>query len=488
MNFYSIQLEVILIILSLSTLLASVFIPSLSPRKTGLTLAACVAVLFVYSFSLKPLSHPGLFNGLFMLDSYSLFFKRVLLGSLSLLMVLSSEFVNKFDSGKNEFYALILLASAGMLVMCSSNDFILLFVALELVTICFYILTSFSRNQRSSLEAGIKYLILGALSSGLLIYGISYIYGSTGTTKFFQLIEQIQLGNPGYSYQFGIILVFLSFLFKVAAFPMLFWAPDVYQGSPTPVTAFLATGSKIAGFAVLMRLFLTGLIPPYLLILVLIITGLTLLYGNLGALKQTSFKRLLGYSSIGHAGYLFLGISSWSAQGVSAILFYLAQYAITSLALFLALTVYESSTNTDSIDSLKGLHKRSPLLALVFLAGLASLAGLPPFSGFFAKFQLFLSIMQPSAYITGNPPAFIIFFSLAILAGITVVISLYFYFTIVKTMYMEDPDTHSISLPPLSLSSKATLILCFSLIFLIGVFQNPLVEASRNAIMPFLGH
>lgn len=479
MNFYAIQLEIILVVLGLGTLIADAFSASLSKKTLGHFLALSVAGLFIYSFTLADLGYTPLFNGLYIADGLSLFLKRLFLIIMSLVLLLSAEFSDRIESGMPEFYAITLIAGAGMLILTSINDFILLFVGLELITISFYILTSFLRRQTASLEAGTKYLILGALSSGFLVYGISYVYGNAGTTRFDNLAQQLSIGSLGTGFSFGMLLVLAGLCFKIAAVPFQIWAPDVYQGAPTPVTAFLAVGSKAAGFALLLRMTMLGIFPHEVVWAYLFIglSAITLLYGNLGALPQTSFKRLLGYSSIGHAGYMLMGIATDSALGASALLYYLVQYAITNLCIFLALVGVTAATHTDEIPSLRGLYKRSPLLTVSLFIGLASLAGLPPLSGFFGKFQLFLAVMERASTLP-------IFYALAFVGAITVVISLYFYFNIARTMYIDEPtdDTPIAVSPALKIGLYTTCILVVAL----GIFQAPLVHASLKAIESFL--
>ena len=396
MGLYAAQLECLLAVLGIAALLSDAFRPSGDKRRFGLLLAGLVVAVFAYSFALFPIQRT-FFHGMYRLDAFALFFKRLFLLVTALVLVAGAEFSERFESGKAEFYALVLFAATGMLLIASVNDFVLLFVSLELVTITFYVLTSFLRRQLPSLEAGTKYLILGALSSGFTLYGIAYIFGTTGTTNFDVLRDRLSVsGDPSTAFTLGMLFVLTGLGFKIASVPFQIWAPDVYQGAPTPVTAFLAVGSKAAGFALLLRVLLTGLLPVHAVwtTLLLVLSAATLLYGNLGALSQRNIKRLLGYSSIGHAGYMLMGLAALNALGAQAVLFYLGQYAFTNLCAFLAIIAVTNTTGSDEIRDFSGLGKRSPILGVALFLAMMSLAGVPPLSGFFGKFQLFAAVIE----------------------------------------------------------------------------------------------
>ena len=473
----AVQLEALLVVLALATLLGDAFWPAVNKRSLGLGLAALVTLVLLYSFAL-PAEAGTHFHGMYRLDALALYFKRLFLVATVMVLVMGAEFVERFESGVAEFYALVLLAATGMLLTAAVNDFILMFVALELVTITFYVLTSFLRRQVPSLEAGTKYLILGALSSGFTVYGIAYIFGTTGTTNFDTLAATLAKGAPGSAFTLGMLLVMTGLGFKIASVPFQIWAPDVYQGAPTPVTAFLAVGSKAAGFALLLRVLLVGLLPVSALwtLLVLVLAAATLLYGNLGALPQTNIKRLMGYSSIGHAGYMLMGIAAVNALGAGAVLFYLGQYAFTNLCAFLAIIAVTNVTKTDEIAGFAGLGRRSPLLGLALFAALMSLAGVPPLSGFFGKFQLFAAVIERA--VTDWH-----YYVLATIGAVAVVISLYFYLNVARAIYLEEP----VDATPISVSGplRVALWVCLAAIIGLGIFQRPLVEAAVTAAKVF---
>ena len=473
----AVQLEVLLVGLALATLLGDAFWPTVNKRSLGLGLAALVTLVLLYSLTLSAETTTH-FHGMYRLDPLALYFKRLFLVATLMVLVMGAEFGERFESGIAEFYALVLLAATGMLLTASVNDFILMFVALELITITFYVLTSFLRRQAQSLEAGTKYLILGALASGFTVYGIAYIFGTTGTTIFDTLAATLAKGAPGPAFTLGMLLVMTGLGFKIASVPFQIWAPDVYQGAPTPVTAFLAVGSKAAGFALLLRVLLVGLLPVSALwtVLVVVLAAATLLYGNLGALPQSNIKRLMGYSSIGHAGYMLMGIAAVNALGAGAVLFYLGQYAVTNLCAFLAIIAVTNVTKTDEISGFSGLGRRSPLLGLALFAALMSLAGVPPLSGFFGKFQLFAAVIERAATDWH-------YYVLAGVGAVAVVISLYFYLNVARAIYLAEPtDPTPI---PVSGPVRVALWACLVAIIGLGIFQRPLVEAAVRAATVF---
>jgi NADH-quinone oxidoreductase subunit N len=480
MGLYVIQLECLLVLLAVVTLLSDAFQPTADRQKLGHVLAALVGVTLLYSFWLKPMADTAFFHGMYRFDTFALYFKRLFLLALTFVLVMSADFAKRFESGVAEFYALLLLCATGMLVIASVNDFILLFVSLELVTITFYILASYLRRQIPSLEAGAKYLILGALSSGFTVYGIAFLFGTTGTTNFDKLCNQLSAmsGQPAPAFMLGMLLVLTGIGFKIASVPFQIWVPDVYQGAPTPVTAFLAVGSKAAGFALLLRVLYAGLLPVHgsWMMLLLVLSAATLLYGNLGAIPQRNIKRLLGYSSIGHAGYMLMGIAAVNALGVGAVLFYLGQYAFTNLCAFLAIVAVTNATGSDEIPSFSGLGKRSPILGLALFLAMMSLAGVPPLSGFFGKFQLFAAVIDRARYDWH-------YYVLAGIGAAAVVISLYFYLGVGRAIYIQEAEDAT----PIHVSApmRVSLYVCMAAMIGLGIFQRPLVDAAIKAANVF---
>ncbi|HTS16262.1 MAG TPA: NADH-quinone oxidoreductase subunit N [Verrucomicrobiae bacterium] len=479
MSLYAVQLECLVATWAIILLLVDAFSPMPNKRLVGYVAAGFVAVALLYSFAIQPIDNP-FFHGMFRLDPFALYFKRLFLLALAVVLLMAAEFSPRIESGVVEFYALLMLCAVGMLVIASVNDFILLFVSLELVTITLYVLASYLRRQLPSLEAGTKYLILGALASGFTVYGIAYIFGTTGTTNFDRLADLLhsQTGAPSSAFVFGMLLVLTGLGFKIASVPFQVWAPDVYQGAPTPVTAFLAVGSKAAGFALLLRVLYAGLLPVSMVwnALIAVLAGATILYGNLGAIPQHNIKRLLGYSSIGHAGYMLMGVAAVNALGAGAVLFYLGQYAFTNLCAFLAIIAVTAATRSDEIPSFSGLGKRSPILGLALFLSMMSLAGVPPLSGFFGKFQLFAAVIQ-RAQVDSS------YYVLAAIGAVAVVISLYFYLGVGRAIYLQEAEDAS----PINVSTpmRIGLIVCMVAMIGIGIFQRPLLQASISAAKVF---
>ena len=328
-----------------------------------------------------------------------MFFKRFFIIAAILVLFLASEFSDRISAGISEYYSLVVFALAGMLFAASANDFAMLFVSIELITITFYVLVSFQRNRLVSLEAGVKYLILGALSSAFLVFGIALIWGTTGKLNFNDLAQVSGQFLDNKIFLIGVLFVLVGLGFKIAAFPFQIWAPDVYQGAPTPTTAFLAVGSKAAGFVLLLRVLFVAVpeVTKHWTDLLIVISAITILYGNLCALPQRNLKRLLGYSSISHAGYLLLGVAALSASGEAAVLYYLAGYLFTVVAAFTVIALVMRHLADEDISALAGLNQRSPLLATTMTVAMVSLAGLPPLAGFFGKFLLLKAVIEQGA-------------------------------------------------------------------------------------------
>src|SRR5437867_2337388 len=348
MNYSLTILEMAVVALGLGLLLLDLWTPLEQKRPLGYAAAAALGLVFLFSFStfVDSGTTATAFNGMYVQDGLALFFKRFFLLATILVLIVSVEFADRIATGISEYYALILFALSGMMFAASANDFSLLFVSVELITVTFYVLASFQRNRLASLEAGVKYLILGALSSAFMIFGIALVFGTTGRMHFTALAARGHDFSANRVFQLGLLLVLVGLGFKIAAFPFQIWAPDVYQGAPSPTTAFLAVGSKAAGFVLLLRVLFIAVpdITAQWSSLLIVISAATILYGNLCAIPQRNLKRLLGYSSIAHAGYLLLGVAAMAAgmghpgqnpgAGGSAILYYLSGYLFTVLGAF----------------------------------------------------------------------------------------------------------------------------------------------------------
>lgn len=476
------MLEISVIGLGLVLMLADLFVPAERRRFIGYAAIAALGVLLVTSLSGNGScgQFGTAFGGMFVNDALSLFFKQLFIVAAMLVLFMAAEFSDKLAEGSvAEYYSLILFALAGMLFAASSNDFTMLFVSIELITITFYVLVSFQRSKLQSLEAGVKYLILGALSSSFMVFGIALIWGTTGELNFTKLAAVAPQFADSQIFLLGVLLVLVGLGFKIAAFPFQIWAPDVYQGAPTPTTAFLAIGSKAAGFVLLLRVLFTA-VPSVthshtFANLLIVISGITILYGNLCAIPQRNLKRLLGYSSIAHAGYLLLGVAALSASGQSALMYYLAGYVFTVMAAFFVITLVMRQLATEDISGLAGLNQRSPLLAATLTIAMVSLAGIPPLAGFFGKFLLFKAVIE-AAQLTHNHG----YYCLAFTTLIGVVISLYYYFGVIRAIYWSK-DPADLSPIELSAPAKASIWVCLAGIFWIGLFPNTVLNITNLA-------
>jgi NADH-quinone oxidoreductase subunit N len=476
MNSRFIILEIAVVALGLGILLVDLWTPPAEKRKLGWLAALVLGLILAGSFKLHGDAAQTAFGGMYVLDGLALYFKRFFLLAAIVVLVMSVEFADRIETGVSEYYALMLFALAGMMFAASANDFSLLFVSLELITVTFYILTSFQRNRLLSLEAGVKYLILGALSSAFMVYGIALVFGITGKLNFDAIAAMGGALAGNKVFLFGILLVLVGIGFKIAAFPVQIWAPDVYQGSPTPTTAFLAVGSKAAGFVLLLRV-LFGAVPgvtAHWTTLLIAISIITILYGNLCALPQRNLKRLLGYSSIANAGYMLMGVAVLSSAGRAAVLYYLGGYLFTLLGAFLVICLVMRSVDGEDISALAGLNQRSPLLAATLTLAMTSLAGIPPLAGFFGKFLLLREVVLQGA----SNPAYYWLLAAAIFG---VLISVYYYFGVIRAVYWskEAPDLSPIPITP---AVRIALYGCGAGMLYLGLFPNTLVEITTQAV------
>ncbi len=498
--FPAITLEVSVLLLGVLMLFAEAFSQRADRSHMARYAIAILAALVGFSFFTQSAPETivaGTYWKFYSVDPTALFFKRIALVTTIAFLVMAIEYrhvLARFIPGEEEgrgtgeFYILPVFICAGLMFMASAVDFILIFVALELVTIGFYALVAYMRRNTLSLEAGVKYLILGALSTGFLVYGITWVFGVTGQTNLAAVKAELisgfsvpsiagteklghLIGNE-YALLFGIVLILVGLGFKVAAAPFQLWVPDVYQGAPTPVTAFLSVGSKAAGFVVLVRVLDVFLAVPGIgqkvTGILVILAAATLIYGNITALPQENLKRLFAYSSIAHAGYLLVACASIGgdfAAAKEAISFYLAGYLLMTLLSFIILIVVARHSRGDEIRHFNGLGKRSPVLAAGMTLAIASLAGIPLTAGFLGKFLVF-----KTAVATGH----------WVLIGIGIVAvaaGFYYYFKVIAAMYWRDPeDATPIVLAPLTRLAVAAL---GTLIIVFGIFPAPILNQLR---------
>ena len=404
-----------------------------------------------------------LFNSSVIIDYLSSFMKIITLLAAFLVLVISSNYLKTFQIFKIEYPILILSSVLGMMVMISSNDLIVFYMGLELQSLALYVLATFNRDQLKSSEAGLKYFVLSALSSGLLLYGCSLIYGFTGSTNFNVIANQ--LNSNEYAITFGIVFILVGLAFKISAVPFHMWAPDVYEGSPTSVTLFFTMVPKIAALAVFIRFLYVpflNLIDQWQMILIFLSIA-SMIFGAIAAIGQTNLKRLIAYSSIGHVGYTLAGLATGSNDGIQNSVIYITIYILMNLGLFSCLLMMKRNNKYfEDIEDLSGLSKNHPLLSLSLLLILFSLAGIPPLAGFFAKFYIFKSVLEQSMYF------------LAIVGLLSTVVAAFYYLRIIKIMYFdkekEKYDTdHSLWL-------KFSLTLSTILILFYFIFPSQLIE------------
>ena len=462
------------------TLVGLVVVDILLPKdakKDWIGILSFISLFGLISFWLTQHNLSGAtFGGMFIMDSLAWFFKGFFLLAMVFVFAMTQQFFKSIGQRRNEFYLLLWLALLGMCFVASSADFLLMFISIEILTISLYVMTAYLKSDDHSLEAGMKYLILGSLASGLLLFGICFMYGVTHSTNFGVVLNYVSTHGMSPISLFALVLIFAAVGFKIAAVPFHMWVPDVYQGAPTPVTALLSVGSKAAGFLVLIRLFF-GIFAPWHMEWAPVLAGLaafTMCYGNLVAMFQTNIKRLLGYSSIAHAGYLLMGVAAGSALGLTGINFYLLGYLFTNLAAFLVIILFTIHTKSDDIADYAGLSKRSPFLACVLLLALVSLAGLPPLAGFFGKFTLLMATIK-SGYVW-----------LALVAGVNIVISVYYYILVAKCIYVDAPKHTS----PIHVSLPMRLLLGFAIAGIIGIglIQGPFFQAAMTAAQGMYFH
>lgn len=473
--------EMLLTLYACTILMLEPFIPS--SRKDILAYASLVALGLAgfASFRLIHLDYPA-FSGMYLLDPYSTFFKFLLYIAAALVILLSMNYLKIEKINIGEYYAFLLIATAGMMVMVSGGDLITIYLGLELTSICFYVLAGFRRYEERSIEASAKYFVLGSFSSGVLLYGISILYGLAGTTNlkelanFFAATNIVSPGgalvSPGGALIVAMVLLTVGFGFKVAAVPFHMWTPDVYEGAPTPITAFLSVSSKAASFAVFLRVFLTifdGVQQDWQAILI-VLSVATMGLGNVVAIVQENIKRMLAYSSIAHAGYAMIGLIVDDRLGIYSLMLYLMIYSFMNLGAFgVVILLQQGGMSGEAVNDFTGLAKKHPLYAFLMLVFMISLAGIPPTAGFVAKFYIFMAAVN--AHLTW----------LAVIGLLFSVVSYYFYFRVVMVMYMKEPvgETMLAASPALSIA----LLVAVAVVVLVGVFPGPLIDYAQTAIL-----
>jgi len=457
-------------------------------RKGVLAVFSIIGLVVAAGFTIAMWggSSQAIFNNMLAVDGFALFFKLIFIGIAALVILASTDYVAKFDRFRGEYYALVLLSALGMMLMAATTELISVYIALELTSISLYILVSFLKDPKST-EASLKYLLLGALASAVLLYGMALTFGFTGQTQLGEIAVAIQsmslstaMASPALI--LGIVLLIAGFGFKIAAVPFHMWVPDVYEGAPTPITAYLSVGSKAAGFALILRVFYSAFgLPEWLsldwglIFAVLAAIGMTV--GNITALPQTNIKRMLGYSSIAQAGYLMVGVAAMGVApvadtlGRSSVIFFLTGYTLANLGAFIAIIAISNKINSDLIQDFSGMSKRAPLLALALTLCLISLIGMPPAAGFMAKFYIFSSAVNQGLL------------WLVIIAVLNSVVSAYYYLRVVKVMWFGEPASEE-KVPSSGALRVALALSCLGVLVL-GIIPGSvmkLAEAAANML------
>ena len=466
MNLGLLTTEIVTVCLATFILVMDLIIPDKESRR-GLGYLAVLGLTGILGHTFTQYGTTGyVYQGLYVIDNYAVFFKQIFLSAALLTILFSIDFVDRLPKYGAEFFALIIMATLGMMVMVSANDLLTMFVGMELMAITFYILVGFLLGDTKSSEAGLKYMILGAGSTAILLYGISLIYGYTGSVSFAQIVGRLEVNL---AVVVGIVFMLTGFSFKIAAVPFHMWSPDIYEGAPVPITALLAMASKAAGLGVLVRVLLQAFpaLQADWLVLLTVLAAASMLIGNLVAIPQRNVKRLLAYSSIAQAGYLLTGVVAATQAGVKGLLFYTMLYVFANVGAFAVVMAVHQDTGTDEIEGYDGLARRSPFLAAVMTVSLLSMAGIPPLAGFVGKFYLFSAAVEQG------------FLWLALLGFVMSMISVYYYLLIAKAMYLHEPvGAKAVPISqPLGLAALVSLILTI----FFGIYPGPLADLATVA-------
>lgn len=457
-----------------------------SSRKDGLAWLSLGTLAICMGLTASQIGYPATaFGGLVVIDAYACFWKLLLYFVSGLTVLLSHSYLKEERLYYGEYYGFVLLALSGMMVMVSSADLLTIYLGTELMSLSLYVMAGLKRSEPRSLEASAKYFVLGAFSSGILLYGISLLYGATGSTRLPAIAAAISarsLDDP--LLLLATILIAVGFSFKLAVVPFHMWTPDVYQGAPTSVTAFMAVASKAASFGAFLRVFVEGLggLKANWSAMFLLLCVATLVLGNVVALVQTNVKRMLAYSSIAHAGYALIGVvaagrmggATAGVHGIASVMLYIALYAFMTFGAFAVVAMLrKGGLEGEEIEDFTGLAKRHPLAALLMMIFMVSLAGIPPTAGFIGKFYVFLSAVE--AGMTW----------LAVVALIFAAVSAYYYLRLVMVMYMREPGAITPTSPRIAMSPALSIVLACAVagVALFGIYPNPLVNFATQAIL-----
>lgn len=428
--------ELLLAVGAVVVLLVSLFWKGIS--STAVSIVAIVLLLVVLAVLLLQPATGVLFNGVFIVDGFARYMKALVLGGAAATLLISLSNSKEHGIDKFEYAVLVLLATLGMMIMVSANDLMSLYIGLELQSLALYVVAAMKREDRRATEAGIKYFVLGALSSGMLLYGASLVYGFTGTTQIDQIVAAISLDSRSIGLIFGMVFLLAGIAFKISAVPFHMWTPDVYEGAPTPVTAFFAAAPKVAAMALFIRVTTVSFAPIthdwQQIIIFLSIASMVL--AAFAAIGQNNLKRLLAYSSIGHVGFALVGLSAGTAVGVEGVAVYMAIYIAMTVGIFACVLALRTENGpVETISELAGLAQKRPFVAAIIAILMFSLIGLPPLAGFFAKWQVFLAAVEQNLFI------------LAVIGVLASAVSAFYYLRIVKVMYFDEPVAKFAAVP-----------------------------------------
>jgi NADH-quinone oxidoreductase subunit N len=485
--------------LSLITLAVIVVALDLAIRRKGIVIAIAVLGLLAPAIASvnvwAEISAGGVetaFNGALVVDEFALFFKFLTLAVLALLFLSSADYASRFHPFQAEFFGLLMFSSAGLMLLPAAGDLITVYISLELASLPVIALAAYNKARLKSTEAGLKYLVLSAVSSAVLLYGFAFLYGATGTLRLISLDpadpaigHMLINGDPsipfgGVPVMVGIVLAVAGFGFKLSMVPFQMWTPDVYEGAPTPVAAYLAVASKAAAFAVVLRVFYAGLDPVAAdwSVLFAVLAAITMTVGNVVAIAQSNVKRLLGYSAVAQAGYMLVGVAAYVGSGtgaelgIEAVLFYLGGYAAMNLTAFFVVMAITNRTGDDSIEGLAGMGRRAPILGALLALALLSLTGIPPTVGFVGKLFLFNAAINADLV------------WLAVVGVLNSVVSAYYYVGIIRVMYLRESDNPArITVPPAAWTALAVV---GASILVLGLWPGGLLEVARQAALDLL--
>jgi NADH-quinone oxidoreductase subunit N len=472
-NFKLILPEIILSVFAIFIILLDPFLSKERKMICGHVAWIAVVLAFLANLSLWDLQETT-FSDMFLVDNYATFFKFIFLAGSFMIIFVSMNYLKREEILHGEYFGLILFSTLGMMLLASGFDLVIIFLGLEIMSVSLYVLTGFRRGDLKSNEAALKYFLMGAFATGFLLYGIVMMYGSVGSTNLEQIIKTIALGEAGSSLMVwaGAGLLLVGFGFKIAAVPFHMWVPDVYQGAPTPITAFISAGPKAAGFAALLRVFLFSFVTIKVdwTTIVWIMAALTMTTGNIIAIAQSDIKRMLAYSSIAHAGYVLVALVAGGETGVSSALFYLLSYTFMNIGAFtVVILLGKKDQENTGLDDYSGLAARSPLLAILMSVFMFSLAGFPPTAGFMGKFYVFSAAVKSG------------FVGLVVIGVLNSLVSVYYYLRVVVIMFMHAPEPEAQRIP-IAFGTGLVLLISVWGVLHLGILPESLLNLAQASI------